>query len=147
MIKKTALSTLAFVALAGAAASPHAQPVEQVIQPGYWKYETHAMLFLNDVDYRCVRPQDVRKFMAPCNKHNTCTYEVQDAADGQARLEGVWVDNGDGSRAKVRAKGTYSEKKFELRATIRSPKVPIPISGVITATWLSETCPAGARNP
>jgi hypothetical protein len=155
MKSSTALRTLL---IAGLLASPgavlHAQPAgvvgrpaEEVIQPGYWKYETRALVFLNDTDFRCVRPQDVRKFLAPCNRHNTCTYHVQDIADGNARYEGVWTDNDDGTTARVRAEGTYSEKRFDLNATIRAQRIPIPISGKITATWQSETCPAGARNP
>lgn len=133
-----------------ASSAPLAQSsgAEEVLRPGYWRYQSRAAMgLLNDTDFRCVRPQDRAKFLEPCNRHNTCTYHVKELANGRARLEGVWVDKGDGKRIRVSAQGTYSEQRFQLNATIRDVVPAIGISGTITATWQSDVCPAGARNP
>jgi len=121
---------------------------EEVIRPGYWKYDTQAGFgLLNDTDFRCVRPQDRAKFLEPCNRHNVCTYQVKTFAGGRARYEGVWVDKEDGKRVRVKAEGTYSERRYQLNATLSDVLGPIPVKGTITATWQSDTCPPGTRNP
>ena len=132
---------LAALALAlptpGVAAAPHA------VLPGYWEYTTSTAFSGPSTDRRCVRPEEIDKFVSgPSNRHYRCDYPTRELVDGRARFVGTCVSK-HGASYPVRWSGTYAPERFDLHGTV-SPNViglAIPVSATIAARRLSPTCP------
>jgi hypothetical protein len=128
------------LALAGAAAAQGA------ISPGYWEttskvtspFPTHK------TERRCIRPQDVSKFMeGKINHIYTCTYPTKRVGDGKIRLEGTCATR-DGPSIPITGEGTFTSDSLHLDARI-TPVIgglSIPVHASTDARRLGDTCPA-----
>ena len=131
---------LAACALFGSAAS--AEPTHAV-QPGYWEYTTSTEFSAPSTERRCVRPEEIDKFVSgPSNRHYRCVYPTRELVGGRARFVGTCVSK-HGASYPVRWSGTYAPERFDLHGTV-SPNViglSIPVTATIAARRLSPTCP------
>lgn len=142
-MKRVFLPLAAMILMGGGAAAVRAQPSsETTILPGYWEYKTKVIGLTVDSKKRCVKEDEIDDFLSkPCNRHHTCVYPVKQIGGGKIYLDGYW-QNKEGSRAKVKAKGTYEPRKFTLSASGTSTQ-GIPIGATLQAKWLGAQCPAG----
>ena len=126
-----------------AAAGPAA--AQDAINPGYWEttskvtspFPTHK------TERRCIKPQDVAKFMeGKINHIYTCTYPTREIAGGKIRLEGSCATR-DGPAVPISGSGTFSSDAMHIDARI-VPQIgglSVPIRASTDAKRLSETCP------
>lgn len=129
--------------LAGAAAPAAAAEPAHAVLPGYWEYTASTALSAPSTDRRCVRPEEIDKFVSgPSNRHYRCEYPTRELVDGRARFVGTCVSK-HGASYPVRWSGTYAPERFDLHGTV-SPNViglTIPVTATIAARRLSPTCP------
>lgn len=137
-----AASTLILVlaALAGPAA---AQP--EAIAPGYWETTNQVVspLHSTKVERRCIRPQDVARFMeGPSNHIYHCTYPTRLVGDGTIRLKGSCATR-DGAPIPVSGQGTFTRDSFHMdaQAAIQFGPLTIPAHAVTDARRLGPDCP------
>ena len=126
-----------------AAAPAAAAPPSHAVLPGYWEYTTSTAFSAPSTDRRCVRPEEIDKFVSgPSNRHYRCDYPVRELVDGHARFVGTCVSK-HGVRYPVRWSGAYTPESFDLHGTV-SPNViglTIPVTATIAARRVSATCP------
>lgn len=127
----------------GVAAPAWAAEASHAVLPGYWEYTTSTAFSAPSTDRRCVRPEEIDKFVSgPSNRHYRCDYPTRELVDGRARFVGVCVSK-HGTSYPVRWSGTYAPERFDLHGTV-SPNViglTIPVTATIAARRLSPTCP------
>ncbi len=139
-----AAAFVAFSAIIPGQAAPAARDENRIL-PGYWEYTNRLEFLFTDtkVEKRCVKPEDVDKFLAgPSNRHYKCDYPTRVVGGGKARFEGVCRDKR-GREAKVSAVGSYAPKAFHLDATLGTSIGGLPISPTasVDAKWLAADCP------
>ena len=132
---------LGLAALAGRAA---AQP--GAIAPGYWETTNQVVSPMRStkVERRCIRPQDVAKFMeGPSNHIYHCTYPTLVVGAGTIRLKGS-CSTRDGKPIPVSGEGTFSPDTFHMDAQVAAQFGPltIPVHAVTDARRLGPDCPA-----
>ena len=132
---------LAVTASAGAAA---AQP--NAIAPGYWETDNQVVspMRSSKVERRCIRPQDVAKFMeGPSNHIYHCTYPTRVVGPGTIHLKGSCAAK-DGRPIPIWGDGTFSEDSFHMDAHVAIPFGPLTVPGhaVTDAHRLGPDCPA-----
>ncbi len=134
----------AAAALCALAGATPAIAASHAVLPGWWEYTTSSQFSADKVEHRCVRPDEIDKFVAgPSNRHYTCTYPTSQLANGRAKFIGVCVSK-HGTRYPVRWAGTYDPEHFQLQGTA-SPNLiglSIPVSASISARRIAATCPA-----
>ena len=141
--RRTILALAAVPALA--AAGPALAGSSHAVLPGWWEYTTSSQFSADKVEHRCVKPDEIDKFVAgPSNHHYTCTYPTSELANGRAKFVGVCVSK-HGTRYPVRWSGTYDAEHFKLNGTAMPTLIglSIPVSASITAQRVSPTCPPG----
>lgn len=127
------------------AAAPALAAGSHAVLPGWWEYTTSSQFSSDKVEHRCVRPDEIDKFVAgPSNRHYACTYPTTELANGRARYVGVCVSK-HGNRYPVRWSGTYDAEHFKLNGTAMPNVIgiSIPVSASITARRVAATCPEG----
>jgi hypothetical protein len=138
--------TLALLAPVGrAAARPNA------IAPGWWETTNQVIspLHSTKVERRCIRPQDVAKFMdGPQNHIYHCTYPTRVVGEGVIRLRGSCASR-DGRPFPIAGEGTFSRDTFhvEARASYQFGPLTIPIHAMTDAHRLGADCPAETADP
>jgi hypothetical protein len=136
-----AVLSLSLAGLAGAAA---AQP--RSIAPGYWETNNQVVspMRSSKVERRCIRPQDVAKFMeGPSNHIYHCTYPTRVVTEGTIRLKGSCATK-DGKPIPVEGEGTFTQDSFHMDARVAAQLGPltIPVHAVTDAHRLGPDCPA-----
>lgn len=137
-----ALALAAPVAFEGGAA--WAQP--NAISPGYWETDNQVVspVRSSKVERRCIRPQDVAKFMnGPSNHIYHCTYPTRVIGPGTIRLKGTCAAK-DGRPIPIWGDGTFTEDSFHMDAHVTVPFGPLNVPGhaVTDAHRLAAECPA-----
>jgi hypothetical protein len=125
-----------------AAAQPNA------ISPGWWETTNQVVspMHSSKVERRCIRPQDVAKFMeGPSNHIYHCTYPTRLVGQGTIRLKGSCATR-DGKPIPVSGEGTFSSDSFHMDAHVAAQFGPlsIPVHAVTDARRLGSDCPADA---
>ncbi|MBE7217779.1 MAG: hypothetical protein INR64_04845 [Caulobacteraceae bacterium] len=137
-------TTAVLAAMAALCAAPATAASSHAVLPGWWEYTTSSQFSADKTEHRCVKPDEIDKFVAgPSNHHYTCTYPTTELADGRAKYVGVCVSK-HGTRYPVRWSGTYDPEHFQLNGTAMPNIIglSIPVSASITARRLSPICPA-----
>ena len=144
MKRRLALAAVAGVAAAGALLSVPAVAAnaeQDKIRPGYWEYAYKVAGIRVSTEKKCIKPNEIDKafFQGPCNRHHRCEYPVKQVENGKAQFDGTWTDKR-GRVARVKADGTYTETRFDLKAR-GTTTTGIPMSVTMNAKWLGA-CPA-----
>lgn len=144
MIRKTAFALIPVCALLAAPALAQ----DTTIQPGYWEVtnKVSAVISQTKTEKRCITPAEVAKFvMGPSNRHYKCDYPTRVFKDGKITLKGQCATK-NGSKAALKATGTYSPSSFTMVADISTTYAGLPLSGraTTTAKRISDTCPVPA---
>jgi hypothetical protein len=119
---------------------------QNAIGPGYWEttskvtspFPTHK------TERRCIRPQDVSKFMeGKINHIYTCTYPTKHVGDGKIRLEGTCATR-DGPAIPITGAGTFTSDSLHLdaRIALQVGGLNVPVHASTDARRLGEACPA-----
>jgi hypothetical protein len=135
------------MAASPSAAQPHPAGPEPAtkVRPGYWRYETKVSIFGGGSETKCLKAAEIERFMFnPCNSHHNCTYPVKQVGGGRMHLEGQWVEKKKGTKIPITADGTYTQTTLAMTAHIKILG-GIPVTGQIKGTWLSDSCPPGAK--
>jgi hypothetical protein len=133
-------------ALASAAAG--AARAQSAISPGYWETTSRVTspFPTQKTERRCIRPQDVVKFMEGRINHiYTCTYPTKEIGDGRIRLQGSCATR-DGPPVPISGSGSFTSGAMHIEARI-SPKIgglTVPIHAETDARRLGDACPAEA---
>jgi len=132
------------LALAAAAGPAAAQP--SAISPGYWETTNQVVspLHSTKTERRCIRPQDVAKFMeGPSNHIYRCTYPTRVVGDGVIRLKGSCATR-DGKPVPVSGEGAFTSDSFHMEARVAAQFGPmtVPVRAVTDAKRLGPDCPA-----
>lgn len=130
---------------AEAAAAPNA------IAPGYWETTNQIVSPMRSTktERRCIRPQDVAKFMeGPSNHIYRCTYPTRVIAGGTIRLSGTCATK-KGPPLPVSGAGTFTRDTFHMEARVGAQLGPmtVPIRAVTKAKRLGAECPAEPSKP
>ncbi len=149
------LAALLAPSLAVLPAAATAQP--NAISPGYWETKNQVVSPFpsSKVERRCIRPQDVAKFMeGPSNHIYHCTYPTRVIGPGTIRLKGACATK-DGKPIPISGEGTFTEDSFHMDAHVSAQLGPmsVPVHAVTDAHRLGPDCPtatdtaAAAPNP
>jgi len=144
-LMSSATSAIALIlALAAAAGPAAAQP--SAISPGYWETTNQVVspLHSTKTERRCIRPQDVAKFMeGPSNHIYRCTYPTRVVGDGVIRLKGSCATR-DGKPVPVSGEGAFTSDSFHMEARVAAQFGPmtVPVRAVTDAKRLGPDCPA-----
>ena len=138
------LATVVVLAVTASAAAAAAQP--NSIAPGYWETTNHVVSPFpsSKVERRCIRPQDVAKFMeGPSNHIYHCTYPTRVIGPGTIRLQGSCAAK-DGKPIPISGEGTFTQDSFHMDAHVAIPLGPVSVPGhaVTDAHRLGPDCPA-----
>ncbi len=138
--------TVSLLALAGRAAAQGS-----AIAPGWWETTNQVIspLHTTKVERRCIRPQDVAKFMdGPQNHIYHCTYPTRVVGEGTIRLKGSCASR-DGRPFPIAGEGTFTQDTFhvEARAAYQFGPLTIPIHAMTDARRLGPDCPAATDPP
>ena len=134
------LAGLATAALAGPAAA------QSAITPGYWETTSKvtAPFPTHKTERRCIKPQDVAKFMeGQINHIYKCTYPKKVVANGRLELQGSCKTR-DGDPVPISGSGTFTGETMHIEARI-APKLgglTIPVHAETDARRLGDECPA-----
>lgn len=139
-------SIAAFAVAAACLAGPGAAATPTTILPGYWETTSQVIspFPTSKTERRCIRPQDVDKFIAGSPNHNyTCTYPTKQIGDGKIRLGGSCKTKNSGP-VPITGEGVYTEETLRLDAHVRAKigAVTIPVHARTSGKRISETCPA-----
>jgi hypothetical protein len=140
-----AIPLLSVLAASGAAAA------QSAISPGYWETTSKVTspFPTKKIERRCIRPQDVAKFMeGKINHIYTCTYPTKRVGDGKIRLEGTCATR-DGPRIPITGEGAFTAETLHLEARI-TPQIgglSIPVKASTDAHRLGDSCPAPDAAP
>lgn len=139
---KSLLLLLTVAAVAGPAAA------QTAITPGYWETINQVVspLPTRKVERRCIKPEDVAKFMlGPSNHIYRCTYPTREIADGRIRLRGSCATK-TGRPVPVAGQGAYTSDTFRLDAYIETQigGLTIPVHARTVAKRLDDACPVEA---
>jgi hypothetical protein len=142
----SSLRFAAALALASAALAGSATAQPRAISPGYWETTNKVVSPFpsSKVERRCIRPQDVAKFMeGPSNHIYHCTYPTRIVGDGTIRLKGSCASK-DGKAIPVEGQGTFTDDTFHMDAYVALQLGPMTIPGhaVSDARRLGRECPA-----
>src|SRR5438045_8201021 len=110
---------LPFCALTAAAIAGPAL-AQNAISPGYWETTSKVTspFPANKTERRCIKPQDVAKFMeGKINHIYTCTYPTKRVGDGKIRLEGTCATR-DGPAIPITGEGAFTADTLHLDARI-----------------------------
>jgi hypothetical protein len=135
-----------FLALAAGPAA-----AQSAISPGYWETTSKvtAPLPTRKTERRCIRPQDVTKFMeGKINHIYTCTYPTKQVGDGKIRLVGTCATR-DGPAIPITGEGTFTADTLHLDAHI-TPQIGglnIAVKASTDAKRLAEACPVTEGAP
>ena len=138
------LHALALLALVAAPAARAAPP--EAIAPGYWETTNQVLTPMRStkVERRCIRPQDVARFMeGPGNHIYRCTYPTRVIANGTIRLEGT-CSTKKGPALPVSGEGTFTRDTFHMEARVGAQLGPVtlPVRARTDARRLGPDCPA-----
>lgn len=138
------MQALALLALAAAHAAQAASP--QSIAPGYWETTNQVLTPMRStkVERRCIRPQDVAKFMeGPSNHIYRCTYPTRVISAGTIRLTGTCATK-TGPALPVSGEGTFTLDTFHMEARVAAQLGPmtLPVRARTDAKRLAPDCPA-----
>ena len=144
-----ALAAALIPALAAVGAPAAAQP--NAIAPGYWETtnEVVSPMHSSKVERRCIRPQDVAKFMeGPSNHIYHCTYPTRVVGEGTIRLKGSCATR-DGPPIPISGQGTFTRDSFHMEAQFAAQLGPlnIPVHAVTDARRIGPDCPAENEAP
>lgn len=147
-MNSTAPALALILALAGMAGSAAAQP--SAISPGYWETTNEVLSPMHSTKTarRCIKPQDVAKFMeGPSNHIYHCTYPTRVISDGSIRLKGSCATR-DGKPLPVSGQGTFTSDTFHMEAQVAAQFGPmtIPVRAVTDAKRLGADCPEEAED-
>ena len=128
-----------------AAAAPKA------IAPGYWETTNQVVSPMRSTktERRCIRPQDVAKFMeGPSNHIYRCTYPTRVIGEGTIRLSGTCATK-KGPPLPVSGEGTFTRDTFRMEARVGAKlgAMTVPIRAVTNAKRLGPDCPAETPKP
>ena len=128
------------VATAGPAAA------QSAISPGYWETvsKSTSPLPTSKTERRCIKPQDVAKFMeGKINHIYTCTYPKKQVGGGRIVLEGTCATR-DGPPVPISGQGTFTSDTLHIdaRATIALGGLSLPVKATTDAKRLGDACPA-----
>jgi hypothetical protein len=124
---------------------------QKAISPGYWETTSKvtAPFPTHKTERRCIKPQDVAKFMeGKINHIYTCTYPTKRVGDGKIHLAGSCATR-DGAPVPIFGEGTFTAETLHLDARI-SPQIAgltIPVKASTDAKRLSDSCPAPDADP
>jgi hypothetical protein len=143
-MKRLFVLALALVAIPGAAAAQ----TPALINPGYWDVTTDWLGLVKKREKYCIEPKNIAKFMlGPCNHHYTCTYPVQQVADGAVHFEGEI--RGHDELYHVHGDAVFTPTTMDMRMSGSGHWhiVPIPSAHAsIRARMLASDCPADAKH-
>ena len=136
----------AFALLALVAATPTRAAPSEAIAPGYWETTNKVLTPMRStkVERRCIRPQDVAKFMeGPSNHIYRCTYPTRVITNGTIRLQGTCATK-KGPPLPVSGEGTFTRDTFQMEARVGAQLGPmtIPVRARTDARRLAAECPA-----
>ena len=145
-------ATPALAALVALGAAAGAAAAQDAIAPGYWETTNQVVTPLRQtkVERRCIRPNDVAKFMeGPSNHIYRCTYPTRVIAAGTIRLKGSCTTK-KGPPVPVSGEGTFTRDTFRMEARVAAQFGPltVPMRAVTDAKRISPDCPpesAGAE--
>jgi hypothetical protein len=145
-MRPPALAVAVLLASGLAAGVSAAAAQRNAIAPGYWETTNQIVspVRTTKVERRCIRPQDVAKFMeGPSNHIYHCTYPTRVVGAGSIRLKGSCAAK-DGRPIPVSAEGAFSDDSFHLDARVAAQMGPmtIPVHAVTDARRLGPDCPA-----
>ena len=121
---------------------------QKAITPGYWETTSKvtAPFPTKKTERRCIKPQDVTKFMeGKINHIYTCTYPTKEVGGGRIRLEGTCATR-DGPATPISGQGTFSSDTMHIDARI-APQIgglTVNVRASTDAKRLGDTCPAEA---
>ena len=136
---------LLVLAAAGAAAAQNA------ISPGYWETtnKSTSPLPTSKTERRCIKPQDVAKFMeGKINHIYTCTYPTKEIGDGKIRLVGTCATR-DGPAIPISGQGTFTSDTLHIdaKASVQFGGLNVPVHASTDGKRLGDTCPAADAPP
>jgi hypothetical protein len=136
---------LALLLAGPALAAPNA------IAPGYWETTSQVVTPMRSTrtERRCIRPQDVAKFMeGPSNHIYRCTYPTRVIGAGTIRLSGTCATR-KGPPLPITGEGTFTRDTFRMEARIGAKlgAMTLPIRAVTSAKRLAADCPAEPAPP
>jgi hypothetical protein len=123
---------------------------QSAITPGYWETTSKvtAPFPTHKTERRCIKPQDVAKFMeGQINHIYKCTYPKKLVADGKMELEGSCKTR-DGEPVPITGSGSFTGETMHIEARI-APKfggLTVPIHAETDAHRLGDACPADLAN-
>lgn len=138
-----AVLILALAAPSAVAGHPNA------IAPGYWETTNQVLspIRSSKVERRCIRPEEVAKFMeGPSNHIYRCTYPTRVVDRGTIRLKGSCTTK-KGPPVPVSGQGSFTRDTFHMEAQVAAQFGPmtVPIRAVTNAKRLGDECPAEAE--
>lgn len=119
-------------------------PAAEAIEPGYWE-TTNRVMGVPKTERRCIRAEDVAKFMQGPHNHNyVCTYPVRVVTNGAIRLEGSCKSH-HSAPVPVSGRGTFSAANFHLDARIVThiAGLDVPVHASTDARRIAAECPPG----
>jgi hypothetical protein len=137
--------TAVIAASAAVLAGPAFATAQTTIQPGYWETTSQVLspFPTTKVERRCIRAEDVDKFIAGSPNHNyTCTYPTKEIADGKIRLAGSCkTKNSD--PVSISTEGVYTPDSLRMDAYVKARVggVNIPVHARTSGKRLGDTCP------
>jgi hypothetical protein len=143
-------STFAF-ALAALIAAPAAASPPRTIAAGWWETTNQmlAPMHSTKVEQRCIRPEDVDRFMqGPGNHIYKCSYPTREVQNGRIRLKGSCKSR-DGAPFPIAGTGTYTRETLHLEVEASAPLGPqrLPVRAATDARRLAPDCPIEAAPP
>jgi hypothetical protein len=138
--------TAALAASAAVLAGPALAAAQTTIQPGYWETTSQVLspFPTTKVERRCIRPEDVDKFIAGSPNHNyTCTYPTKEIGGGKIRLAGSCkTKNSD--PVPISTEGVYTSDSLRMDAYVKAKVggLNIPVHARTSGQRLGDTCPA-----
>lgn len=130
---------LLVITASGAAAA------QSAISPGYWETtnKSTSPLPTSKTERRCIKPQDVAKFMeGKINHIYTCTYPTKEIGGGKIRLAGTCATR-DGPAIPISGQGTYTSDTLhiEARASVQFGGLNVPVHASTDAKRIGDACP------
>jgi hypothetical protein len=145
------LPLLAAPLLLAAAAAVGPALAQSAISPGYWETTSKVTspFPTRKTERRCIKPQDVAKFMQGTINHiYTCTYPIKRVGGGKIHLEGT-CSTRDGAPIPISGDGAFTGDTLHIDARI-SPQIgglSIPVKASTDAKRLGDECPAPEDKP
>lgn len=140
MTRLRALFAISFLAAPAVAA-----PAASSIQPGYWETTSQVVspFRTSKTEKRCIRAEDVEKFIAGSPNHNyTCDYPTKQIGGGKIKLGGSCKTK-HSDPVPISGEGVYTRETLRLDAYVKTKVagLTVPVHARTTGKRIGDVCP------